>query len=256
MFSFLRIWREERGSTALTLAWFMVAAVLFAIGLDALLGIYVTHQQLHSAASAAISAVDRAITDEVVLPEAIEEEAARRVDAVKDKAEAEIDEILDRRDCDDDEPSCEPLSRTDIKQIKIRAYRAAFEDLYGDELDRDMAEKMVDGTWADESVGVKMNELIQDDHDLACLIQDSAGDAANRDFIVSEAERLAEANGATVKEYIPPGADGWSYVVVSREVKPFGASWLFPDGDYPELSLKYRGKIVTLGGKRTIEWPC
>lgn len=241
---FLRVWHEERGGTALTLTWFMVAALLFAVGLYALLGVYITHQQLRTAAIAAAHAANRAITDEVVLPPAIEEEAARRVAAVEDRAER----ILDRWDCDEDDDSCSPLTKAD----KIRAYRIAFEDLYGDSLDRNMAEKMVEGTWENESTAVKMNELIPDDHDLACLIRDAAED--HKDFIRSAAERLAQANDAQLEKLTVLDEDGWSLVLVSKEVKPFGADWLFPNGGYPRLTVGHMARIRTLGGARTPEW--
>lgn len=248
----LRVQQEERASTALTLMWFMVAALLFAIGLDAFLGIYITHQQLRTAGIAAANAVTRAITDEAVLPPAVEKEAARRVAAVKDEAQEEIDDILDLLACDDDDEYCVPLTADDIKRIKIQAYRNAFYDLYHDQLDRDMAEKMVEGTWDQEPAHVKMNKLIPDDGDLACLIRDAAH--AKESFIRSEAARLAEANGATLERITLLDNDGWNVVYVSQPVKPFGAAWLFPNADYPKLTVNQLSRIRQFGGGRTPQW--
>jgi len=241
-----RIWHEERGGTTLTLAWFMIAALVFAVGLDAFFGIYIAHQQLRTAAIAGAEAVSRAITDEAVLPPAVEEEAERRVDKVEVRADEIIAEWLERcvLDC--------VLEESDW----ISAYRIAFQELYDDPLDQDMAEKILDGTWEDEPAHVKMNKLIPDNGDLACLIRDAADD--NESFIRSEVKSLVEANGATLEKLTLLDSDGWSHVQVSRPVKPFGAAWLFPDANYPKLTVGQMSRIRQIGENRTPAWssPC
>ncbi|MEW8980028.1 MAG: hypothetical protein AB2385_16700 [Symbiobacterium sp.] len=248
-------WREERGATALTLLWATLAAPFFAFCLQAMLTVYIVHQQLRTAADAAALAATRAIVD--LLPAAVEEEAEARVDRVLSDEEAnrqieeEIAELEAEQEACAADPLCVPLTPEEveerIKAIKVRAYRQAFSRLFRGTLSYGMAEKIVEGTWGSTTPREKRDELIPDDGDLACLIRRTAHRHEAR--VLAEAERLARLNGAELKraEVRLIDVDGQNYVEVSRKVKPVGAPWLFPDNNYPELAVEGKATLERVG---------
>jgi hypothetical protein len=104
---FLMLWQEERGSTALTLSWFMLVALFLAVGLDGLLGIFTALQKGRTASVAAILATTRAIATE--LRSIVEIEAAERVQSLlnDETANGEIDEALE--DLNEEQEACAQL---------------------------------------------------------------------------------------------------------------------------------------------------
>jgi len=233
----------------------MVAALFLAVALDAFLGIFIAQQQLRTAADAAALASTSAIA--ALMPDAVEQEAAQRVqDLLSDeRANEEIDEEIEELDEAEEacaaNPLCTPMTAAEraeaIKRIKVRAYRRAFSRLYRGSLAEPMAEMIVEGTWSLEEPQVKRDELIPDNSDLGCLIQETAH--AQRVAVLGEAERLAQANGAELEWASSSLIDGQgrNRVVVSRRVKPFGAAWIFPDGNYPKLSIPNAVALKQIG---------
>lgn len=255
--SHTHFWREERGSTTLTMAWFMVVALFLATALDSFFGIFIAHQQLRTAADAAALASTRAIAE--LMPAAVEEEAADRVESLLTDEEAEEEIAEEIEELDEEQaicranPFCTPLTpeeyEEEVIKIKMRAYRRAFSRLYRGSLSSSMARKIVDDTWSDEEAHEKRDHLIPDDQDFACLIRDTG--RTERSAILSASERLAEANGADLEwaSTVLVDADGRNRVVVSRLVKPFGAAWLFPDGDYPRMSIPNVIELKQIGSR-------
>lgn len=260
MHGWLRRIREERGTTSLTISWFMVLAILFAVALDSLFGVFIALQQLRTAGDAAALASTRAVAS--VMPAAVEAEAARRVDRVVNDPEAqeEIDEAIEELDEAQDRcrenPFCTPLSaaerREAIRKIKIKAYKAAFKRHYPGSLSTKMAEAIVDGDWHRMEAHELRDGLIPDDGDLGCFVRETVQEPAAQNAIYGEAERLAQQNGARLERARSTlmTASGQNRLVVRREVIPFGAAWIFPNGNYPTLSITASVTLKELGSRK------
>lgn len=254
--------REEEGSTALTLSWFMLCAVLFAFALDSLFGVFIALQQLRTAGDAAALASTRAVA--MVMPAAVRDEAARRVSRIvndpdaRDQIAEEIDE-LDRREAEcEADPLCTPMTPEErsraIRRIKANAYRDAFRRHYRGSLSPSMAEAIVDGDWRQMEAHELRDGLIPDDTDLGCFMREMVQDPGARSAILAEAERLARANGAELDRGRSRlmDASGRNHVVVRRQVVPFGAAWLFPHGNYPSMSVTASVSLKQIGSRTPV----
>lgn len=250
---------EERGSTSLTLGWFMLFAIIFAMALDSFFGVFIALQQLRTAGDAAALASTRALA--TVMPAAVKEEAERRVERLvsdpetQEEIDREIDELDRDQDACEEDPLCTPMSDEErsraIRRIKARAYQNAFRRHYPGSLSRNMAEAIADGDWSHMEAHELRDELIPDDTDLGCFVREMAQEPAARDAIFAEAERLARENGAELDRARSTlmDASGQNEVVVKRAVVPFGAAWLFPDGNYPKLSISASISLRQIGNR-------
>ncbi len=250
------LWREERGTTSLTLIWFMLFALSLAIALDAFFGIYITLQQARTASDAATLATSRAIA--ALLPATVEDEAAERVHRVVSDSDAQQDVQSELESLEASQaacalfiPICTPMTAEEWaaaeEGIKVRAYRKAFARLYRGTLSSEMARMVVKGTWHQADVVDKRDQLIPDDTDLGCLVQHTA--TTWRSEILQQAESLAQQNGAILDWDATALAQssGLHRVVILRTVRPFGAEWIFPDGNYPKLRIPNLVKLTKVG---------
>lgn len=258
----LSSWRAEEGSTSLTLTWFMLVVLMLALGLDSLFGIYIALQQGRTASDAATLAATRKIA--TLLEETVEEEAASRVQSllsderakkeIKDKTEA-LD--LEQQACALLVPLCTPMTEEErkaaVEAIRERAYRSAFGRLYRGELSNEMAGLIEKGTWQEADSVMKRDHLVPDDTDLGCLVQRTAEERDTE--ILQDAESLAQANGAGLNWGRSSLAQpfGLHRVVIYRTARPFGANWIFPDGNYPRLHIP-NAALLTDIGERTPQY--
>lgn len=257
-----RLWQQQRGSTALALTWFMLAAVALAIGLDSFLGVYIARQQAETAADAAALAVTRAISRR--LPDAVRDEAAERVQAIltDPTAAAAIQTYADALEQEQEEckaaPPCVPYTDENITALirsrRISEYRAAFGRLYRGSLTAGMAVKIVDGTWSAAPITTLRDQLIPDDQDLGCLVLATAQHYAAE--VLDQADALARANRASLdrSQSAVALAGGRHRLVVRRTVHPFGADWIFSDGSLPTLHVQ-NDAVLTQVGSRTPHYP-
>lgn len=256
-----RIWHEESGSAALTLTWFMLTALLLAIAIDSFLGVYIARQQGQTAADAATYAVTRAIA--IRLPEEVRIDATKRVGTIISDpiALANIDAFIKQLDVDQSTCGADPCSpktpeeiEQEIRTKKISEYTLAFTRHYRGVLDRDMAEKIVDGTWSQSEDYVLRDQLIPDEQDLACLV--IATSQKYETEILDQAAHFAELNRASLdRTRSAIGLDGGVHrIVVKRTAHPFGAAWIFPDGDL--LALHVQNDVtMSRTGVRVPQYP-
>jgi hypothetical protein len=256
-----RVWR--RGATSLAMTWFMLFAVLLALGLDSLFGVYAGLQRGRTAVRAAAGALVAAVHQR--LPAAVESEVAARVARIKADpgAQAEIEaglrdlaEMQERCRLD---PLCVPLDEESLAaarlSIRAAAYRAAFARLYAGTISDETARLVADGGWADLDSIEKRNRLIPDETDLGCLL--TAVTRAHWDEVRAAADDLARANGAQLDwaatETDVPGARNW--VVVQQPVYPFGAEWLYEAGFQPRLRVGLGMRLESVGSRHPIYTP-
>jgi hypothetical protein len=252
------LWRREEGSVGLTLTWFMLFSVVLAIGLDSFLGIYIARQQGRSAADAAALATTREISR--LLPDEVRAVAAERVETVvNDPAVAdglrELGEsIRERQEACAQDPLCTPMTPDEIADMfrarRISLYQTSFARHYRGSLSRAMAERMADGTWSSAGAAELLDGLIPDDEDLGCLIMAVA--AEHREEILARADEFAQANRARLdwSRSELSGPEGQLQIVVLRTIHPFGAEWIFQDGNLPALHVTDIAVLSGVGSRR------